>query len=99
MIRGIDVNFKEGKAFVADYDEGTIYYYNFMTPCAADSPLELINSFKGPTNPRVLKYWSQRNELYVGCEGGRIAIYELDNLDGGSICKKISFSNLIIRRN
>lgn len=86
-IRGIEVNFKEGKCFVADYETGTVYYYNFETPSKADSPLELINSFKGPEHPRVIKYWPQRDELYIGCAEGRMAVFEMKSLDKGSICK------------
>lgn len=83
----MDIDFDGGKAFCADYDTGTIYYYNFMTPCAADSPLELINSFQGPKNPRVIKYWKERDEVYIGCAEGRMAVYELENMNSGSICK------------
>jgi len=86
-IRGLDVDFKAGKCFLADYEDGTIFYYNFMTPTSATTPLEMINSWKGPPKPRVLQYWDERNELYVGCAGGRMSIFEMESVNQGPICK------------
>lgn len=86
-IRGLDVDFENGKCFLADYDDGTIFYYNFMTPTSATTPLEMINSWKGPPKPRVLKYWPERNELYVGCADGRMSIFQMETVNQGPICK------------
>ena len=88
-IRAVTADFKSGKIFVSDFDDGTVYYYNSMVPLSADTPLEMITSFKGPLGPRCLSYWPDRKELYIGCAEGKMVVYQLDKLNQGSTCTRI----------
>lgn len=88
-IRDFDLNFDEGRMFVGDFDSGTLYQYNVTTPISPDGPVELVNTFNGAKYPRVLKYWRERDELYVGHSAGKLTIYELVNFTSGAICKEI----------
>lgn len=72
--------------FVGDYDDGSLYQYNISTPISPDSPIELVNTFAGAKQPRVLKYWRERDELYVGHTNGKLVIFELENFTSGPIC-------------
>lgn len=72
--------------FVADYDDGSLYQYTIKTPISPDSPVELVNTFTGAKNPRCVRYWRERDELYVGHDGGKLVVFELNNFTSGPIC-------------
>lgn len=70
-----------------DYDLGDVYFYKGKTPFEAEPPLELVSVTKGPLKGRVIKYWKERNELYIGCAKGVISVFDITNFNQGPICK------------
>jgi hypothetical protein len=66
---------------------GDVYFYKGSIPFSPDSPLELVSVVKGPLMGRVVKYWKERNELYIGCTDGKLSVIDIGNFTAGSICK------------
>jgi hypothetical protein len=87
VIRAMDVDSVDGRIFLADFEYGDIYLYKAQVPFSAQSPIELIAVTKGPPKARVIKYWKERNELYIGCADGKMSIIEIANFTKGPICK------------
>ena len=87
-IRGLDVDFKDGNLFVGDAEGKKVFHYTFKTPFKIKNTFELKGTYTTPGEPRVCKFWPERDELYVGCAKGRITVFELQNSAGGPICKK-----------
>lgn len=88
-IRALDISPSDGRVFLTDYDLGDVYFYKTTVPMAADAPLELVSIVKGPVKGRVIKYWKDRNELYIGCAKGKMSVIDIENFNQGPICKLI----------
>jgi hypothetical protein len=73
--------------FLTDYDLGDVYFYKTSLPMTADAPLELVGMVKGPIKGRVIKYWKDRNELYIGCAKGKMSVIDISKFSQGPICK------------
>ena len=86
-IRALEISPSDGKVFLTDYENGNVYYYQGTVPFDAKSPLELVKIFKAPMKGRVIKYWKERNELYIGCAGGKMSVIDIDTYTTGPICK------------
>ena len=86
-IRGFDVDWENGRMFVADHDNGCIHQYSIQQPISPDSLIEEVSTFTGTAGPRVVKWWEDREEIYVGHKNGKMSVYELDNFTSGPICK------------
>ena len=87
MIKAIDIDFDNGRMFLAAYESGTIYEYRVTTPISPEGPVELVHTYNGGKFPLCIAYWRDRDEIYVGHRNGSFAIYELENLTAGPICK------------
>lgn len=86
-IRGLHVDFNNGKLVCSCADDGFIHYFSFSKPYTADSHFEKVKSFKGFEKPRNVLWWEDRKELYVGHTGGIIAVYKLLEDIKGPVCK------------
>lgn len=88
----MDIYPQEGRIFITDHDNGSVYFYKASVPLSADYPLELVSVVNGPKKSRVIKYWKDRNELYIGSANGRLSVIEISKFDDGVICKNSYFS-------
>jgi hypothetical protein len=86
-IRALDISPSDGRVFLTDYDLGDVYFYKSSVPMSAETPLELVGIVKGPIKSRVIKYWKERNELYIGCAKGKMSVIDITNFNQGPICK------------
>jgi hypothetical protein len=86
-IRGFDIDFETGRLFIADYDRGNFYQYSVSTPVDCDSTIEEVCSHMGSSGARVIKYWEDREEIFVGFKKGKICVYQIDGITSGPICK------------
>lgn len=86
-IRAIDICPSEGKIFVANYDLGKITVYKWSVPFSTETTAEIEDEFQGPKSARTMKYWKERNELYIGCAQGKMSVVDLNNTSQGPICK------------
>ena len=86
-IRAFDFDPIDGRIFVIDYDLGDVYFYRTQVPLNPKNPVELVAVVKGPQKARVVKYWRERNELYIGCAEGKMSIIEIAHFNNGPICK------------
>lgn len=86
-IRGMDIDFDAGRLFLADYDKGNFYQYSISTPVASDSTLEEVCVHIGSSGARVVKFWADREEVFVGFKKGKLCVYQIDNITSGPICK------------
>lgn len=77
-IRSIDADFKSGYLFASSQDDGIISIYKSNDLSDANEKLELHASIKGFTNSRCIRYWKERNELFVGYTKGYLTVYKLD---------------------
>lgn len=93
----MDVDFERGRLYVSTFD-GNLYRYKFSTPLdevraakfnQKESNIDRAESYKGCEKPRTIKFWEERNEVYVGYGGGRIFVYKADKISDGPICKRI----------
>lgn len=94
----MDVDFERGRLYVSTFD-GNLYRYKFSTPLdevskkkvlgltEKESNIDRAESYKGCEKPRAIKFWEERNEVYVGYGGGRIFVYKADKISDGPICK------------
>lgn len=74
-IRGMDIDFENGRMFIADYDRGNFYQYSISTPISCDSTLEEVCCHIGSSGGRVVKYWPEREEVFIGFKKGKICVY------------------------
>ena len=86
-IRALDICPSDGRIFIADFDLGDEYFYRGNVPFSTDYPLELVSIVKAQPKCRVIKYWEQRNELYLGCAEGRMSVIDINQFNQGPICK------------
>jgi len=80
-IRALDISPSDGRVFLLDYDLGDVYFYKGTIPFTCDEPLKLVSVVKGPIKGRVIKYWKERNELYIGCKGGKMSVIDVNNFN------------------
>jgi len=90
-IRAMDIDFDSGRIFLANYEKGDFHQYSISTPVGCDSTIEEVCTHIGSAGARVVKYWPEREEIFVGYTKGKICVYQLDSITSGPICK----SNLI----
>jgi hypothetical protein len=91
-IRAMDIDFKNGNIYLSDYERGYFYHYSVSLPVDCDSNIDLVSSHLGSPGAKVIKYWKEREEIFVGFKGGKICVYQLDSITSGPICK---FTDLI----
>jgi hypothetical protein len=48
--------------------------------------VQKIGTYKGCEKPRNVKYWKDRQEVYIGHAGGRMFIYNSQKISEGPIC-------------
>lgn len=90
-IRAFDIDFENGRIFIADFDKGDFFHYSISTPIQGDSKIEQVCSHQGSPGARVVKYWEERDEVFVGFTGGKICVYQIDSISSGPICKLFLF--------
>jgi hypothetical protein len=90
----MDIDFDNGRMFVADFDKGYVQHYSISTPIGCDSRIDEVSSHQGGTGARVVKYWADRDEIFVGYTGGKICVYQIENLSSGPICKWIKICTI-----
>lgn len=88
-IRGMDIDFVNGRIFLADYEKGDFFHYSIEKPIQSDSKIEQVCCHVGSTGARVVKYWEERDEVFVGFTGGKICVYQIDSITSGPICKPL----------
>ena len=67
----------KGLLFTCSYDDGLIYGYE-LNPSDSKkdfNPQKMV-SWNAQKGCRDVQWWSSRNELYVGYEGGLITVYK-----------------------
>lgn len=74
-IRSFDIDFEGGRIFLADYERGNFYQYSITTPIAGDSAIEEVCNHMGSSGARVVKFWPDREEIFVGFRKGKICVY------------------------
>ena len=92
-IRGMDIDFEGGRIFLADFERGHFYQYSISTPIDDDSTVEEVCSHMGSSGARVVKFWEDRDEIFVGFNKGKICVYQIDSITSGPICKSHTISN------
>lgn len=95
-IRALDISHKDGRVFLSDFVSGEVYFYKFSLPFDPNTPLKLVSIVQGPKQARVIKYWRQRNELYIGCQHGRMNIIDICKFNKGPICKNLKFGLILL---
>lgn len=83
----MDISPSDGRVFLTDYDLGDVYFYKGTVPFTTEEPFKLVSVVKGPPKGRVIKYWKERNELYIGCAKGKMSVIDITNFNQGPICK------------
>jgi hypothetical protein len=74
-IKAIDIDFNNGQIYMSDYERGYFYHYSLTTPVDCDSNIDLISSHLGSPGAKAIKYWPEREEIFIGFKGGKICVY------------------------
>lgn len=98
-LRGLDVDWKSNLIFLCSYNDGVISIYRSTDLADTNlkpEPHALIKCF---TKCRCLKYWKERNEIYVGYSNGYMTVFKLDieNIKGKLIAMPTCNLPLIVR--
>lgn len=90
-IRALEISPADGKVIVAAFETGEIHIYEGLVPFDAKTPLKFLEiGTVGQPKTRCIQYWKSRDEIVVGCEMGRFAVYSMSNLSQGPIRKNLS---------
>jgi len=94
-IRGLDADFENKKLFCCCYEDSYVYIYNITDPSDPEGRIEKLHTIKGVPQPRILKWWPDREEIFLGHEGGNVSVinYRL-NKDGPIFSMKAHEGNV-----
>ena len=87
-IQGFDIGFEEGRFFLTNYEKGEIHEYFISTPITPQSMISVRRAWKGAPYPNYVKYWAERDELYVGYRAGALLTFDLDANPPIPVCNK-----------
>jgi WD40 repeat protein len=74
-IRGLEADFENKRLYCTCYDDGYIHTFKLFDPKDPEGRIEKASSVKGAPGPRVIRWWAERGELFVGHQGGLISVF------------------------
>jgi WD40 repeat protein len=94
-IRGLEQDFMNKRIYCTCHDDGYLHAFRLVDPTDPEGRIEKISSTKGAPKPRVLRYWADRNEMYVGHQDGLISVFNFQiNTTGPIYSGKIHDGNI-----
>lgn len=81
----MEADFENGLFWISSFD-GFVHQYKFNGKIGFDSIISRQWTTKTADKIRTLKFWPNRNELYIGHAKGRLTVLDLDNYEH-PICK------------
>ncbi len=88
-IRGLEGDFPNKRVYCSCLDDGYIHIFKLFDPIDPEGRIEKTASIKGAPGPRVIRYWPERQELFVGHKDGLVSVINPElNPTGPIYCKK-----------
>ena len=94
-IRGLEADFSSKRLYCTCHDDGYLHTFRLVDPSDPEGRIEKINSVKGVPKPRIIRWWGERNEMYVGHQDGLISVFNFQmNANGPIYSGKIHDGNI-----
>lgn len=73
-IRGLEVDLQTKRMYCSCFEDHYVHIFRLVSPSDPEGRIEKIQSIKTSMNPRTLKWWPEKEELYIGHQSGLISV-------------------------
>ena len=73
-IRGLEADFPNKRIFCSCHEDAYIHIFKLNDPSDPEGRIDKTVSIKTAPKPRVIRWWDDRQELYIGHQDGLISV-------------------------
>jgi WD40 repeat protein len=84
-IRGLELDLPNKRLYCTCHEDSYLHVFRIVDPADPEGRIEKVSSIKGAPNPRVVKWWEERQELVVGHQDGVVSFYNLELNPNGPV--------------